>query len=193
MNRAIFLDRDGTLIEDQKYDFDPNGIHLLQGVTEGLRELQEAGYKLVVVTNQSGVARGLFDEERVREMHKRLADILAESGLTIDAFFYCPHHIEGCVPGYSVECDCRKPKPGMIFEAARSLELELAESWMIGDICDDVEAGRRAGCRTVLIGGHDGADPTDNGCHPTLVARDLRQAARLILSHGQGDTDGRSP
>ncbi len=192
MDRAIFLDRDGTLIEDQKYDFNPSNVHLLDGVAEGLRELKQAGYRLVVVTNQSGVARGLFDEARVREMHIRLADILAESGLTIDAFYYCPHHAEGCVPDYSVECDCRKPKPGMILDAARDLQLELAESWMVGDICDDVEAGQRAGCKTVLIDGNGTAGLAKNGCRPTHVARDFHQAAKLILGHGQGETNGPS-
>ncbi|MGQ9674715.1 MAG: D-glycero-alpha-D-manno-heptose-1,7-bisphosphate 7-phosphatase [Chloroflexota bacterium] len=189
MQRAIFLDRDGTLIEDQKYEFRPSQIRFMDGVTDGLKALRQAGYKLVIITNQSGVARGLFGEEQVREMHARLADALADQGVPIDAFYYCPHHVDGIVPEYAVDCECRKPKPGMILEAADDLELDLAASWVIGDICADVEAGCRAGCRTVLVDGN-GTELSQNRCNPTYVARNFAQAARLVLSHKPGEANG---
>lgn len=190
MHRAIFVDRDGTLIEDQRYNFQPDSLQLLPGVPSGLRVLREAGYKLVVITNQSGVARGLFDEDRVQEVHARLARILAEEGVFIDAFYYCPHYEKGLVPEYSIDCDCRKPKPGMILRAARELLVDLAESWVIGDIYDDVEAGQRAGCKTVLIDGDSTEAPKGNRAAPTYIARDFLQAVTLILNHRQSEADG---
>jgi D,D-heptose 1,7-bisphosphate phosphatase len=190
MTRAIFLDRDGTLIEDQKYQFQPDGLHLLGGVASGLRWLRAAGYRLIVITNQSGVARGLFGEDSVREINARLADILAEEQIDIDAFYYCPHHVEGCVPEYSVECECRKPRPGMILQAAKDLRLDLADSWVVGDIRDDVKAGQSAGCRTVLIGADGQPSEPEDCCTPTYTTHDFSEAARLILNHRQGEADG---
>lgn len=190
MTRAIFLDRDGTLIEDMKYQFEPDGLRLLGGVTSGLRSLRAAGYKLIVITNQSGVARGLFGEDEVRTINAHLANTLAAEGIDIDAFYYCPHHVDGTIPEYSVDCECRKPKPGLILRAASDWQLDLTNSWVIGDIYDDVEAGQRAGCRTVLIDAAGTEGAPRNGCVPTYTTRDFHQAAISILNHRQGEADG---
>jgi D,D-heptose 1,7-bisphosphate phosphatase len=174
-NKAVFLDRDGTLIVNRHYGSDPDGIELLDGVLEGLLELRKAGYKLVLVSNQSGVARGYFDEVSVARMHDRLQRILDRHGAALDGLEYCPHHPEGVVPPYAVECTCRKPAPGMLRRAARKHSVNLSASWMVGDIEADVEAGRRAGARTVLVG------PETSPAPPDFRAEDFTDAVRHIL------------
>jgi D,D-heptose 1,7-bisphosphate phosphatase len=174
-NKAVFLDRDGTLIVNRHYGSDPDGIELLDGVVEGLLELREAGYKLVLVSNQSGVARGYFDEVSVAKMHDRLQRILDRHGAALDGLEYCPHHPEGIVAPYAIECICRKPAPGMLRRAARKHSVNLSASWMLGDIEADVEAGRRAGARTVLVGHETSLAP------PDFHAEDFTEAVRHIL------------
>jgi D,D-heptose 1,7-bisphosphate phosphatase len=179
MTPAIFLDKDGTLIEDVPYNVDPAQMRLCQGVATGVRRLHEAGFALVVVTNQSGVARGYFAESAIAPMEQRLRQLL---GVPLAGFYYCPHHPEGTVAGYGVRCDCRKPEPGMLLRAQAELGLDLAQSWLVGDILNDVEAGRRAGCRTVLI---DNGNETEwllsSGREPHQTALTFDQAADVIL------------
>jgi D-glycero-D-manno-heptose 1,7-bisphosphate phosphatase len=141
---AIFIDKDGTLVEDVPYNVDPARLRLAAGAPEALHQWRDAGYLVVVVTNQSGLGRGLFDRAALRRLHDALAARLRNAGAPIDGFFACPHVDED-------HCACRKPQPGLILEAARVLDIDLARSWMVGDILNDVEAGRRAGCRTVLL------------------------------------------
>jgi len=160
-NKAVFLDRDGTLIVNRHYGSDPNQIELLDGVAEGLATLRGAGYKLVLVSNQSGVARGYFDEATVARVHNRLQRMLNKHGAALDCLEYCPHHPEGATSPYAVECACRKPAPGMLLRAARKHGVNLSASWMVGDIGVDIEAGRRAGARTVLIGSEAAHRPPD--------------------------------
>jgi D,D-heptose 1,7-bisphosphate phosphatase len=160
-NKAVFLDRDGTLIANRHYGSDPDGIELLDGVVEGLLKLRGAGYKLLLVSNQSGVARGYFDEGAVARMHDRLQRMLDLHGAALDGLEYCPHHPEGVLSPYAVECSCRKPAPGMLRRAARKHSVNLSASWMVGDIEADVEAGRRAGTRTVLVGAETSLNPPD--------------------------------
>jgi|GEM_PF-34382 len=160
-NKAIFLDRDGTLILNRHYGSDPDGIELLDGVVEGLLALREAGYKLILISNQSGVARGYFDEGAVSRMHDRLQRMLDRHGAALDGLEYCPHHPEGVTPPYAVECACRKPAPGMLRRAARKHGVDLSASWMVGDIEADVEAGRRSGARTILVGPETSQTPPD--------------------------------
>ena len=178
--KAVFLDKDGTLAEDVPYNVDPARITLKPGAREGVRALAAAGYKLAVVTNQSGIARGLFAPSALGPVAIRLRMLL---GVELAGFFHCPHHPDGSVPAYAVDCTCRKPQPEMILNAARAIGADLAASWMIGDILHDVEAGNRAGCRTVLI---DNGGETEWAAGPyrtpTFVARDLAEAARVILS-----------
>jgi len=148
---AVFLDKDGTINEDVGYLADPNEFKLLPGVTEGIKLLNQAGFKVIVVSNQSGIARGLFSEEMVRKIDKKMQDELLSRGALLDAIYFCPHHPDIGEPPYRQDCYCRKPKPGLLLRAAKIHRINLAHSYMVGDKLSDVEAGRRAGCRTILL------------------------------------------
>ena len=182
-NKAVFLDRDGTLIVNRHYGSDPDEIELLDGVVEGLLELRKAGYKLVLISNQSGVAHGYFDEGDVARMHDQLQRMLDRHGAALDCLEYCPHHPEGVLSPYAVECSCRKPAPGMLRRAARKHGVNISASWMVGDIEADVEAGRRAGARTILVGLETCPTP------PDFRAEDFAGAIRYILERS-GDVMG---
>jgi D-glycero-D-manno-heptose 1,7-bisphosphate phosphatase len=171
--RAVFLDRDGVLIEDTGYPDDPDRITLLPRVGKGLRALREAGWRLVVVSNQSGVARGRFSLQRLAQVHDHLIALLAHEGVRLDALYYCPHHPGAGRPPFDVACDHRKPAPGMLRSAAERLGLRLEQCWMVGDKESDVEAGRGAGCRTIRL--------TLGATAADFQARDLGDAARCIL------------
>jgi D-glycero-D-manno-heptose 1,7-bisphosphate phosphatase len=186
--RAVFLDKDGTLVEDLPFNVDPDLIRFSPGAQEALPALHHSGYRLIVVSNQSGVARGYFPEAALAAVEERLRDLFAEAGAELSGFYYCPH-LPGVVPpGAARDCRCRKPRPGMLLRAALEEELELAGSFMVGDILDDVEAGRRAGCRTILI---DNSNETEWRLtpwrRPHHLARDLAQAARIILDRSLFD------
>lgn len=142
--RAAFLDKDGTLIENVPYNVDPELVVLAPGAGSALRLLAQRGFRLVVVSNQSGVADGRFPERALRGVERRIAELLAPWDVAIDAFYYCVHSA-------AAGCACRKPRPGLLRRAAAELGLALAESWLVGDILDDVEAGHRAGCRAALV------------------------------------------
>lgn len=172
--RAVFLDRDGVLVPDVGYLHDPEALRLLPGTAEALRRLRAAGWRLVVVSNQSGVARGLFDLDRLAAIHDRLLALLAAEGAALDALFFCPHHPEGRVPLFRASCDHRKPAPGMLFSAAACLGLRLDACWLIGDQESDMEAARAAGCRAIRVGERRDA-------RADAVAPDLAAAAALIL------------
>lgn len=172
-SHAVFLDRDGVLIEDTGYPSDPDTISLLPGVGAGLRQLQAAGWRLVVVSNQSGIARGKFDLLRLDQIHDRLRALLRAEGVELDALYFCPHHPAGIAP-FNVPCDHRKPAAGMLRSAAAELALDLEQCWMIGDKESDVEAAHAAGVRAILLGS---APDT----HAEAAAADLQQAAAVIL------------
>lgn len=180
---AVFLDKDGTLVHNVPYNVDPARIRLASGAGQALRMLADAGFRLFVVSNQSGVARGYFGEEALPGVEARIRELLAADGVAIEAFAWCPHHPQGSVPAYARTCDCRKPQPGMITRLASEHRVDLARSWMVGDIMDDVEAGRRAGCRTVLVesGGETEWVPGPFR-EPDHVVRDLPAAAAVILA-----------
>lgn len=183
--RAVFLDKDGTLVDDLPYNVDPQRLSLCAGVGEGLRLLRRHGFLLFVVSNQSGVARGFFDESALPPLFAHLESLLAAEDAALDGFYYCPHCIDGSVARYALPCPCRKPLPGMLLLAAAEHGIDLTQSWMVGDILDDVECGRRAGCRAVLI---DNGNETEwqwsevRTLH--LVAPDLAAAAAMIIRSG---------
>jgi D-glycero-D-manno-heptose 1,7-bisphosphate phosphatase len=179
---AIFLDRDGTLNLDKGYVHQWADWEWLPGAPEALARLKEAGYKLVVITNQSGVVKGYYSEEDVRELHRRVNLDLAGRGpgaAILDAFYFCPHH-----PNYSGPCSCRKPAPGLIRQAAAEHNLDLSRSFMVGDKLIDAAAGENAGCRSILVlTGYGRAEAS--GAPPGLpVAADLAAAVRLIPAAG---------
>jgi D-glycero-D-manno-heptose 1,7-bisphosphate phosphatase len=180
MQHALFLDRDGTLVEPRHYPSRPEHLRLYPGLAPDLLALQAHGFRLVVVTNQSGLARGLFSADDLTAMHAALAATLAADGVRVDAFYHCPHHPDGVVEALAVACDCRKPQPGMLQRAAHDLGLDLRASWLIGDILDDVEAGNRVGCHTALVDLGTEARPTSSVRWPTHVARDTRHALAIV-------------
>ncbi|MBC8077039.1 MAG: HAD-IIIA family hydrolase [Chloroflexales bacterium] len=179
---ALFIDRDGTLVHPRHYPSHPEELLLYEGVGAAIAPLQRAGMLLVVITNQSGLARGLFDEAALDRMHAHLAVELAREGVCVDALYYCPHHPEGVIPALAIACDCRKPAPGMLLRAAAELNVDLDRSWFVGDILDDVEAGNRAGCRTVLVDIGTERPPSLPIRTPTYVARDTCHALALIAA-----------
>lgn len=153
---AVFLDRDGTIIEDVGFLGSLDAMRVLPWSAEAIRMLNDAGYPVVVITNQSGVGRGFFDEAHVRATHDALDRALAEGSARVDAYYYCPHHPEASDLRYRAACECRKPAPGLLRQAASDLDLDLSRSWMVGDWWRDVEAGVAAGARGILIrSGHD--------------------------------------
>lgn len=181
-DRALFLDRDGTLVHARHYPSRPEHLVLYDGIGDGLRSLQAAGFRLVLVTNQAGIARGYFTETDLDAMHQHLRRELAAVGVRLDAIYHCPHHVDGVVPALAVRCECRKPRPGMLRRAARELGLDLDRSWLVGDILDDVEAGRHAGCRTVLVDLGTERPPSVPLRVPHYVARDTAHALAIILA-----------
>lgn len=191
--RALFIDRDGTLVHARHYPSRREDLVLYDGVAEALRPFQVAGFRLVVVTNQSGIARGLFTEADLSAMHDHLASQLAAAEVTIDGFYHCPHHPDGVIPELAVACGCRKPEPGMILRASEDLGIDPTASWFIGDILADIEAGTRAGCRTVLVDLGTEPPPADPCQTPTAVARDTVHALAIIASaEGLGSEAGSS-
>ncbi len=184
--KAIFLDKDGTLVDDVPYNTDPLKIRLCSGAGAALRLLARLDYRFFVVSNQDGVAHGRFLESALGGVGDRLTDLLFRERLVLDGFYYCPHHPDGAVAGYRLDCTCRKPMPGMLLRAATDHDIDLDRSWMVGDILHDVEAGNRAGCRTVLI---DNGNETEwrLGARriPTHVVPDLYAAAVLIAGEAR--------
>jgi D-glycero-D-manno-heptose 1,7-bisphosphate phosphatase len=180
--RTIFLDKNGTLIENHPFNRTPDHIRLLPGTVEGLKLLHQAGYTLVVITNQSGIAHGWFTQDALTYEEISLRMRLAAFAIPLAGFYVCPHHPDGTMPAYRMDCVCRKPRPGLLVQAACELGLDLTRSWMVGDILHDVEAGRSAGCKTVLLtNGHETEWEMTPMRWPDLVADNLLEAAHLIL------------
>lgn len=183
---AVFVDRDNTLIDDPGYLRDPDNVRLLEGVAEALIRLRNAGYPVVVVTNQSGIARGYLSEEELGTIHKRMTDLLRAKRASVDAIYYCPYlnGPDAVVEAYRRASDLRKPKPGMFLLAAKELGIDLEASWMIGDSARDMQAGRAAGCRTILIGEHS----AEEQAAADSVAPNFAEAVDLLLRRTEWET-----
>lgn len=183
---AVFLDRDGTLNVEVDYLADPARFELLPGSAEGLARLAAAGFALVLVTNQSGIARGILDEETLARIHARMAADLAAHGVTLDLVLHCPHHPTQGSGAHRADCSCRKPRPGMLLEAAGRLDLDLGASWCVGDSLRDLEAAAAVGARGILVRTGKGAAQEAAldrvpGAEPAVVDG-LGDAAALILA-----------
>jgi D-glycero-D-manno-heptose 1,7-bisphosphate phosphatase len=171
-NKALFLDRDGTLIEDVGYIGDPDLVRLLPGVGSALLEFRRAGYLLIAISNQSGIGRGFISEEQYRQVHARILADLAQDGVTLAEAYYCPHHP-------NAQCHCRKPNPHFLLQAAEMFNLDLHRSWMVGDKLSDVEAGAAVSCTTVLL---QSSVPTDAVVKPDHVCADWSAIQALLLT-----------
>ena len=181
--RAIILDKDGTLIENDTMSVDPERIRLMPGAGPALSRFARAGFRIAIASNQPGVALGRFPESALHAVHERLSHLLGAWNVRLDGFHYCPHHPEAVVLEYRRQCDCRKPAPGLIHRATSALGVGARHCWMIGDILDDVEAGHRAGCRAIL---YDSGGETEwrrsTLRTPDFVARDLNVIADFVLA-----------
>lgn len=178
---VIFLDMDGTLIRSIPYNVEPYRMSLTPGASQAIGLLAERGFTFIVVSNQSGVAFGRFAEEDLTGVTQKLELLIGLCGGKLVGVYYCPHHSGGIVPSHSFECSCRKPKPGMILQAIKDHDVDVSSSWMIGDTLDDVEAGNRAGLRSILV------DEQQEGLwqkspyrDPEILVKDLKEAAEQI-------------
>jgi len=183
---AVFLDRDGTINEDSGYLADPSGLRLLPGVGPGLRLLQEGGFRLVVVSNQSGVARGYLTEATLAEIHKKLESLLEAEGVALSGVYCCPHHPEGAPP-YRQTCNCRKPQGGLIERAVREHKIDLSRSYVVGDQLVDIELAQQSGMTAILVLTGQGQFTLESGqIQANYIATDLTAAARWILGRHVG-------
>ena len=182
---AVFLDRDGTLIEERGYLERLRDLAVFPWTGDALRLLRRAGFATIVITNQSAIARGLIDEAFLQDIHRALDARLASSGGAIDRYYFCPHFPAAKIDRYRQTCDCRKPLPGMIVQACRDMNLDPARSVMIGDRWLDVACGRAAGTRTVLVrSGHGSSEadiPSPDGLHADAILNNLMEAVGWIL------------
>ncbi len=184
MKRAVFLDRDGTLIEESGYLDRLDRLVFFPYTVDTVRSLNRAGFAVVVVTNQAGIARGIVREAFVGEAHQAISEKLAAGGARVDAYYYCPHYKTGVVPEYVRACECRKPEPGMLRRAARDLDLDLERSFVVGDRWHDIGAGQAIGARTVLVRTGYGRGEEAGGVHgptPAAIVDTLADATAWIL------------
>jgi histidinol-phosphate phosphatase family protein len=172
-NKAVFLDRDGTMAKDVRYCSRPEDFALFPNTANAIKLLNEHGFKVIVITNQSGIARGYFTEETLARIHEKMKKELAQEGAFVDAIYYCPHH-----PANG--CDCRKPKPKLVLQAAKEHNIDLEHSFIVGDLQMDVDLGRAVGCKTILV-----EDTLSGEAKPDFMASDLLEAARTILRWGR--------
>jgi len=193
--RAIFLDRDGVINELVYHQeqgiidspFTIEQFRLLPGVSQAIKKLREKGYKVVLVSNQPGIAKGYMSEETFDKIRGKMSEELAEDGASLDGEYYCFHHPEAKVQRLKVNCECRKPKPGMLLQAAQDMDIDLSQSWMVGDGLTDIKAGKSAKTRTILLG-----RMKCELCHlmdeedarPDAITSNLEEAAQFILSQG---------
>ena len=183
-HKAIFIGKDGTLIDNIPNNVDPALVTLTRGAASGIKLLVNNGYLPVMVSNQSGVAFGYFTVDALENVVERIQELLFIEGTEMHDFYFCPHHPEGSVAEYAVACACRKPSQGMLVKAALDLRIDLSQSWVIGDILNDIEAGHRAGCRAILVNnGHETEWLNTEGRQPDFTVGNVNQAAEVILKN----------
>jgi D,D-heptose 1,7-bisphosphate phosphatase len=182
-NKACFLDRDGVLIEEKDYLCDPDGVVLADRLEEIFAHLRARGYKVIIISNQAGIAKGYFKEEQLKAVQQRIDELLAQFGEKLDGVYYCYHHAKGVIPEYTKECNCRKPAPGMILQAAKDHDIDLSQSVMIGDRVTDVQAGINAGCRAVALvrTGHGAKEDLSKATAPVTDAPDIYHAVMALI------------
>lgn len=178
---AVLLDRDGTINVEKKHVYRIEDWEWIDGAQDAIKQLNQAGFKVIVISNQSGIARGMYRAEDVDRLHAFAAAELTRNGAVIDAFLYCPHHPEF---GDKRPCGCRKPEPGLLLQAATTYGIDLSRSWMIGDKMSDVQAGKKAGTSTILVRTGHGMEQLDQRDTEQLVADDLAGAVRQIIALG---------
>jgi len=187
---AVFFDRDGTLNEEVEFLSAPDQLRLIAGAGRAVRAVNECGFLAFVISNQSGIARGLFTESDLIPIHAKFQQELGTCGARIDRIYYCPHHPTAGIPPYRVDCDCRKPRPGMLYRAAKDLGADLSRSYVIGDRIVDVLAGRNAGARGILVLTGYGANAVEEcreqGVVPDYIAPSVGEAVDFILNEGKG-------
>jgi D-glycero-D-manno-heptose 1,7-bisphosphate phosphatase len=179
--RAVFLDRDGTLNEEVGYLDSPDKLTIIPGAIEAVRLINQQGLLAIVVTNQSGIARGFFDEAFVQDVHELIRALFHAQGAVIDGFYFCPHHPTGGQDPYLQDCPCRKPAPGMLIRAAKERNIDLGRSYMIGDMLTDVMAGQQAGGKGILVRTGYGRGVDLEQGKPDHIAEDVLDAVRWIL------------
>ncbi|RPI29440.1 MAG: HAD family hydrolase [Acidobacteria bacterium] len=184
-NRAVFLDRDGTVIEEVNYLSTIEEMQVYPFSAEALRRLRAAGFLVVIISNQSAIARGYLNEADLEKIHSELARRLTQEGARIDRFYYCPHHAEATLERYRQVCECRKPRPGMILRAAADLQIDLKASFVVGDRAGDVGVAQEAGCRSVLVKTGYGKTAVEQlgDLRPDYVAENLLEAADWIIAY----------
>jgi D,D-heptose 1,7-bisphosphate phosphatase len=181
--KAVFIDKDGTLIKNIPYNIEPLLISFEKNVINGLKFLHKYRFKKIIISNQPGVAYGYYKEDELEKVEMQIQKMLDAYKIEIDAFYYCPHHPEGRINKYAVECSCRKPLPGLINKAAKDFDIDLSASWMVGDILNDIEAGNKAGCSTILI--NNGGETQwimNEQRKPDYIVEDFLQAANIICN-----------
>jgi D,D-heptose 1,7-bisphosphate phosphatase len=184
MEKAVFFDKDGTIVKNVPYNGDPEKVEFIKGTSEVFTDLKKLGFKLIVVTNQGGVAQGRLSLKEVRRIRSWFKNNLKD----LDDFYFCPHFPGGKVRKFSVNCRCRKPKPGLLLRAARRYALDLNKSWLVGDILDDMEAGKRAGCQTILLDvGSETQWKSGRLRKPDFVLKSLEEVPRVISEKARID------
>lgn len=183
-SKAVFLDKDGTLIPDIPYNIDPLKITFYEDVVEALRKLKGLQFKFFIISNQSGIGRGYFTKSDFSMVIDKMYQLFSDHDLSLTGFYYCPHHPESKLPEYSIECDCRKPLPGMILKASADHDIDIQKSWFIGDILNDIEAGNRAGCNTILINNGNETEWLEGTFRvPNFTVSNFSEATEVILKH----------
>jgi D-glycero-D-manno-heptose 1,7-bisphosphate phosphatase len=189
MKKAVFIDKDGTLIKDIPYNVNTDLIEFEDNAIAALRLLQDCGYQLILISNQPGIALGYFSEEEVRQVFQYMQDRLHQHGIILDGYYYCPHDVHGVRLSYAKACYCRKPMPGMLLKAAMEHDVDPELSWMIGDILNDVEAGNRAGCRTILLNnGNETEWHLNSNRQPSYTCNNWKDAAGIIAQYAKETT-----